>query len=456
MKLIGAFAVIILLGGATAYYLSERSVREGFQNFSLQSGIIHAYQLQQPFADYYQRVGSWRGVENLFAEMGPGMMQSPAMLVYHYNLILADEDGTVLLAPDPRLLGQRLSEEALIAGVPINAAGQRVGTLLSASLENAFNPLEQTFLGSISRSILVASLTAALAALVVGALLLRQLTQPLRRLVQATEQIASGDKGPRLPVHSKDELGQLSAAFNRMAERLEKSEKLRRQMIADIAHELRTPLTVLQGNLQAIREGVFEVTPETIASIHDESLLLTRLVNDLRELSLAEAGELSLKKQPTDLSELTRRIAANFQPQLDERHVKLLIELPERLPPIEIDADRIGQVLLNLLSNAQRHTPAEGKITVAVKEAPSELQISITDTGPGIAPEDLPYVFERFWRADKSRSRQSGGSGLGLAIAKQLVEAHGGKIWAQSQPGQGTTFTFTLPKSTPSSLFPAL
>jgi len=448
VKLIGAFAVIILLGGATAYWLAERAVREGFQSFSTQSGLIHAYQLQQPFAEYYERAGSWRGVESFFAEMGPGMMQSPAMLVYHYNLILADEGGTVLLAPDPRLLGRRLSQEALVAGVPINVAGQRVGTLLSASLENAFNPLEQTFLGSISRSILIASLMAALGALIVGALLFRQLTQPLRRLARATEQIASENRGPgpRLPVHSKDELGQLSAAFNRMAERLEKSEKLRRQMIADIAHELRTPLTVIQGDLQALREGVFTPTPETLASIHDESLILTRLVNDLRELSLAEAGELSLKKQLTNLSELIRRIAVNFQPQLNEKRIKLILEVPEKLPRLEIDPDRIGQVFLNLLSNAERHTPAGGQITVTVQQTQTELQISVADTGPGIAPEDLPYIFERFYRADKSRSRQSGGSGLGLAIAKQLVEAHGGKIWAQSPPGQGTTFIFALSK----------
>lgn len=459
MKLIGAFAIIILLGGTTAYWLTERAVREGFQAFSLQSGIINAYQLQQPFADYYERVGSWRGIENFL--MGPGMMHqmgpemgmmhsmdmSPAMLAYHYNLILADEDGVILLAPDPRLLGRRLTQEALIAGVPINAAGRRVGTLLAGSLENAFNPLEQTFLSSINRSILIASLIAALGALIVSALLLRQLTQPLRRLARATEQISLEKLGPRLPVHSKDELGQLSAAFNRMIERLERSEKLRRQMIADIAHELRTPLTVLQGNLQALREGVFEATPENIASIHEESLILTRLVNDLRELSLAEAGELPLKKQPTNLSELIRRLAANFQPQLDEKQIKLIVEVPEKPITIDIDPDRIGQVFLNLLSNAQRHTPAEGRITVAVREAPTELQISVTDTGPGIASEDLPYVFERFWRGDKSRSRHSGGSGLGLAIAKQLVEAHGGRIWVESHQGGGTTFTFALPKS---------
>jgi two-component system OmpR family sensor kinase/two-component system sensor histidine kinase BaeS len=455
VKLIGAFALVIILGGTAAYWLTDRALRENFQVFSTQSGLIHAYQLQQPFADYYEQVGSWHGIENFAGpagsqtQMGPGMMQqmSPAMLIYHYDLILADHDGTVLLAPDSRLLGQRLPEQALIDDVPINVAGRRVGTLLAGSMENAFNPLDQAFLSSISRSVLTASLIAALAALIVGALLLRQLTQPLRRLARATEQIASGNSGPgpRLPVHSRDELGQLTASFNRMAERLEKSEQLRRQMVADIAHELRTPLTVIQGDLQAIREGVFAPTPEAITSIHEESLRLNRLVNDLKELSLAEAEELTLNCRPTNINELIRQTATVTQPQLESKGIKLNVELPDEPVTAEVDSDRVGQVLVNLLSNAQRYTPEGGEIAVRLRRQGGKALVSVSDAGPGIAPDDLPYVFERFWRADRSRARVSGGSGLGLAIAKQLVEAHGGQIWAESSPGHGATFTFTLP-----------
>jgi signal transduction histidine kinase len=453
LKLIGAFAIIILLGGATAYWLAQRAVREGYQSFSAQSGIIHAYELQQPLAEYYTRNGSWRRVENFLTGMGSGMMQtmSPAMLLYHYNLILTDEDGKVLLAPDSRLLGRRLSEDTLIAGVPINAGGRRIGTLLAGSAENAFSPLEQAFLDSVSRSTLIASVVAALAALVVGALLLRQVTGPLRQLARATKQIASGDPGPRLPAKAKDELGQLSIAFNQMAERLEKSEQLRRQLIADIAHELRTPLTVIQGNLEAMRAGAFAPTPEAISSLHEESIILTRLVNDLRELSLVQAGELSLQKQLTDISMLTRRTAASFQPQIDQKKIQLALQVPGKLPSLKIDPHRISQVLVNLLSNALHHTPIGGQITITIQETPSELQISVADTGPGIAPDDLPHVFERFWRADQSRSRLTSGSGLGLAIAKQLVEAHGGRIWVEdpTEVSQntltGATFIFTLP-----------
>ena len=449
VKLIGAFAAVTLFGGGTAYWLAERAIHESFQVFSTQSGIVHAYELQQIFADYYARNGSWRGIENLLPEMSPGMMHpmSPAMLLYQYNLILADTDGAILLAPNPQLSGRRLTPEALINGVPINAAGQRVGTLLAGSLENAYSPLEQAFFGSISRSIFVATLVAAVAALIIGALLLRQLTVPLRQLARATEQIASAHSGPapRLPVHSKDELGQLSAAFNHMAERLEKSELLRRRMIQDVAHELRTPLTVIQGNLQALRDRVYRPTPEVIDSLHEESQLLSRLVNDLRDLSLAEAGELRLHRQSTDLRELVQRIATTLKPSMQSKGLRLVVEVPDLPLPVDIDPERIAQVLLNLLSNAQRYTLEAGQITLAVQESSSELQVSVSDTGPGIAPEDLPHVFERFWRGDRSRTRASGGAGLGLAIAKQFVEAHGGRIWVESPPRQGATFTFSLP-----------
>ncbi|OGF57048.1 MAG: hypothetical protein A2Z21_10290 [Candidatus Fraserbacteria bacterium RBG_16_55_9] len=460
VKLIGAFATVILLGGVTAYWLVERAVREGFQAFSFQNGIIHAYELQQPLADYYSQVGSWRGIENFLnaagsqSPMGSEMMpqMGPAMLLYHYNLILADEQGTILLAPDPQFVNRQLTPGALISGVPINVAGRRVGTLLAGSAENAYNPLEQAFFGSISRSILIASLIAALGALFVGALLMRQLTQPLRRLARATEQIASGNSGPtpRLPVPSRDELGQLSAAFNRMAERLERSEHLRRQMTADIAHELRTPLTVIQGNLQALLDGVLNPTPEAIASLHEETQLLNRIVNDLRDLSLAEAGELRLHRQPTDLRELVQRVVAAFQSSMKSKALKLVLEVPEVPLQLETDPERIAQVLFNLLSNAQRHTPQSGRITVRVWRQTEEVLVSVSDTGPGIAPQDLPYVFERFWREDKSRTRASGGSGLGLAIAKQFIEAHGGQIGVENSPGQGATFTFRLPWTQPS------
>lgn len=432
VKLAGALIAVVLLSGGTAFWLTRQAMHEVFRAFTLQSGIIQAYQLQQTFVNYYERVGSWRGVDT-----------SLALLSYHANLILADEQGVALLAPDPRWVGRKLPDEALTAGVPINAGGRRVGTLVAGALEDSLNPLEQTFLNSLNGSLLTASVLAALAAMALGILFLRQLTISLRRLAHATEQISRGNTRLRLPVHSHDELGQLSAAFNRMAERLEKSEKLRRQMIADIAHELRTPLTVIQGDLQAILDGVYQPTPEVIASIHEESTLLARLVNDLHELSLAETGELRLEKRPADMREIVQRAVTVIDPQVRARNIAIELELPQGPVPVEIDAQRIEQVLLNLLSNAERYTPIGGQIRVALTVHKSNAIVQISDTGPGINPEDLPYIFERFWRA--SRPRATGGTGLGLAIAKHFVEAHGGRIWAESTPGKGATLTFSLP-----------
>jgi len=435
VKLAGAFAALVILSGAITFWLTTQALHGAFHAFTLQSGIIQAYQLQEAFAAHYERVGSWRSIE-----------MSLAMLAYHANLILADAEGIVVLAADPQWVSRKLPEEVLTAGVPINVAGRRVGTLVAGALEDAFSPLEQTFLDSLSSSIWRAGTLAALAATVLGVLLLRQLTVPLRRLAQVTEQISLGNTpGPRLPVYSRDELGQLSAAFNRMVERLERSEKLRRQMIADIAHELRTPLTVIQGNLQAILDGVYEPTPNVIASIHEESLLLARLVGDLRDLSLAEAGELRLEKQLTDIRDAIRQTVTVIEPRLASKRIALNVTLPDEPVLVEIDPQRIQQVLLNILSNAERYTPEDGQITLSAVNFNTEVHISVTDSGPGIAPEDLPYVFERFWRGDRSRSRATGGTGLGLAIAKQFVEAHGGRIWAESTPGKGSTFAFSLP-----------
>jgi signal transduction histidine kinase len=218
-------------------------------------------------------------------------------------------------------------------------------------------------------------------------------------------------------------------------------------MIADIAHELRNPLAVIKADLQALVDGIYPLTKERVASIQEESLLLERLVEDLRILSLAEAGELTLKRQPINLSDLVQRIATNFRSHLQAKGVQLELQAPEEPLEIWIDPDRIGQVLLNLLRNAGSYTPRGGHIMVVVERKGSDVQVAVSDTGPGIAPEDLPYIFERFWRADKARSLQSSGSGLGLAIAKRLIEAHGGRIWAESPGslGMGATFAFTLP-----------
>ncbi|MDA8186749.1 MAG: ATP-binding protein [Dehalococcoidales bacterium] len=336
--------------------------------------------------------------------------------------------------------------------------GMMNGPAMRSMMENLGAP-ERDFLDSVNRSMWIAGSSAVVLALLLSLALARQMSQPLRRLTFAAKSIASGDLSQRVRVNSRDELGELGNAFNSMAESLARNEQVRRNMVADIAHELRTPLTIVQGNLEAILDGIVPPTKENVASIHEETTVLARLITDLRELSLAEAGQLKLQRAPTDVAELVRKVVARNQAEAIEKGIDLDLDLPEGLPLADVDEQRVSQVVNNLLSNALRHTGSGGRVSVAARndgvsalDTPAKdvpfLTLSVADTGSGIPAEELPYVFDRFYRLDKSRARASGGSGIGLAIVKQLVEAHGGNAWAESEVGAGSTFYFTVPAAT--------
>jgi two-component system OmpR family sensor kinase len=235
-------------------------------------------------------------------------------------------------------------------------------------------------------------------------------------------------------------------AFNEMTSALEEGERLRQNLVADVAHELRTPLSVLQGNLRALLDDVYPLEKAEIAGLYDETRLLSRLVDDLRELAQAEAGQLSFNLRPTDVGDVLRTTVTNFEPAAEAKAIGLMVKVADKLPPATSDPDRLAQVLRNLLTNALRHTPEGGQVTVSATTAGDAVEIAVADNGEGIAPEDLPHVFDRFYRGDRSRSRAEGSAGLGLAIVRAIVEAHGGQVRAASDgPGQGSTFRFTLP-----------
>jgi len=248
---------------------------------------------------------------------------------------------------------------------------------------------------------------------------------------------------------ARGELGELARSFNSMADDLEHTQRLRRNMVADIAHELRTPLSNLSGYLEAIRDGVIKPDEDVIKSLDEEVATLARLIDDLQELSLADAGELKLIIQTEDITRLIKEAVTAVRPKAAARDLSLTTRLARGLPKAAVDAHRVKQVLHNLLENAVAHTGRGGKITVAARAAENQISVSVSDTGEGIAAAELPLIFERFYRVDKSRARVTGGSGLGLTIAKRLVEAHGGTIRAESQPGRGSTFTFTVPAAAP-------
>jgi two-component system OmpR family sensor kinase/two-component system sensor histidine kinase BaeS len=268
--------------------------------------------------------------------------------------------------------------------------------------------------------------------------------------MKAADAIAGGDLSARVALEGSGEFTHFARSFNRMAEALETADHQRRELLADVAHELRTPLTVIQGNLEGLRDGVYEATPDHLDLVLDETHRLSRLVDDLRLLTLAEAGQLPLDPQRLDVPQLLADVRDAFACQADEAGISLVIDTPESLPPLVADPQRLGQILGNLLANALRHTPPGGEITLGAAPTTKGVRLWVADTGEGVRPEDLPRIFDRFWRADPARSHEPGvGMGLGLAIAKSLVEAHGGRIWAESQVGQGTKVSCILPSPAP-------
>jgi signal transduction histidine kinase len=273
----------------------------------------------------------------------------------------------------------------------------------------------------------------------------RRIVRPIESLTAAVRSLETGDLKQRVKAESKDEIGVLAHAFNSMTEKLARNEELRRNMVSDIAHELRTPLTNIRCQLEILQDGLAKPEPAVIDSLHDETMFLAQLVDDLQELTLADAGQLSLARQPMNINEQIIATVNALQPVARNHEISIKTNIGDGLPLINADSRRIGQVLRNLLNNALAHTGCGGEVRIHSLRDGTNIEVSVSDTGEGIADEHLPFVFERFYRTDASRNRKTGGAGLGLAIVKQLVLAHGGKISATSKIGNGSTFTFTLP-----------
>jgi histidine kinase len=331
--------------------------------------------------------------------------------------------------------GGLISGQGMMQGL---GAGRIVMSDLFANFQASFN-----------EALVLALAAAGLAAMLVSLLLSRRIVAPVRRMTIVSQHIADGHYSDRVQSDNQDELGQLAHSFNQMAESLEQVERMRRQLIADVSHELRTPLTAIQGSMEGLLDGVLPADPETYHQIHQEAGRLARLVDDLQELSRVEAGASPLEIKPSRIVDLIMTTIKRLKPQAVKKKINLEADLPKDLPLVSLDEARITQVLTNLVSNALQYTPEGGDIRIHARQIKDEVQIGITDTGIGIPAEHIAHLFTRFYRVDKSRSRQAGGgSGIGLTIARHLVESHAGRIWVESPgAGQGSTFFFTLPIS---------
>ena len=422
---------------------------------------------------YYQTNARWDGVLNYYQlrnsanshfnpppnspPRGPDGGQPQTIF-----FALADQGGRVLIPAGDYKAGDTIPQAALAQGTPITVDGTRVGRVLVVGSPPPLGTPEQRYLYRSNLALLYAALGASAVALALGIILARALTHPIRDLTIAIRGITQGNLKQTVLVKSNDELGELAVAFNQMSADLDRLTQSRRQMTADIAHDLRNPLTVIGGYIESMQDGVLKPTPERLDAIQMEVRHLERLIEDLRTLSQADAGELSLNREPVSVPMLLEQIAESYCPLAEKQNVTLVIDAPNDLPAILADPDRLAQVLGNLITNSLRYTPAGGEIrlmarqdiNIRAKDAlpvqgegsgkNASLTLTVSDNGEGISREALPYVFDRFYRADPSRARGDG-SGLGLAIAKSIVEAHGGAISATSAPGAGTKITICLP-----------
>jgi two-component system OmpR family sensor kinase/two-component system sensor histidine kinase BaeS len=449
IRLILSFIIVIVITILSMVGIALTNTAREVNSFMLHGGMTGVDEIASSLEDYYTQNASWEGVQTEFYGPGRGlggMMGQGGMAgMMNQRLALADLSGVILVDTLSRSSGGQLSKLEIDRAIPLYSRGKLVGYLLAEG-GASFGPAAQTnLLQRLNSAALIGGAIAFLLSLVLALLLSYSLLRPVRDLQKAARGLEAGDLSQRVPVHGSDELAQLGRGFNQMADSLQHSEESRRAMTADIAHELRNPLAVQRAQLEALQDGIYPLTPENLSPLLEQNLLLTRVVEDLRTLALADAGQLELEKAPVDLRALAERVVERFKPQSEARKVQISTGQSQGLPVLILDSMRIEQILGNLLGNALRYTPEGGEISVGLERVKNKILLTVHDSGPGIPDGTLEQIFERFYRADRSRSRSEGGSGLGLAIARQLARAHGGDLTAANHAQGGAIFTLTLP-----------
>jgi len=469
-KFMAAFAAVIIAGGAVMYTVINVSTRRQYQTLARESDVAAAEALSRLFAGYYEQTGSWKGVERFYRLLtegeerppeGPGgHMRGPMggmmmrRLGVFSRIVLTGPQGRVVFDSRGVLEGSFHPPRHIERGVPVRAFGSVAGHIFVGTMvEPALDPVERRFLKQVNVTVIITLSAVLAAALFITGFLVRRITGPLKKIEGASEKIGSGDFSARVSVARGDELGRVAGRFNRMAASLEEAEIWRRQLISDSAHELRTPMSLIQGRLEMMLEGVYEISKESISKVYEEARHMTDLIEELKSLSDADRGELLSRRGPVEVIRLTERAAESFRSRAEARGIRI-----ETIPMIdsavvEGDEGKLYQVLLNVIGNAVRFTPAGGSIEVRTGRGTtgkgSGVFISVADSGPGVPEDKLDRIFDRFYRIDEARNREHGGRGLGLAISKAIVEGHGGTIRAFNRPAGGLEVRITLPAGSP-------
>lgn len=439
-KLILAFLVSSLLSTLLVILFTRWRNTEEFRLFLLDQ---NRPSIVTTLSGYYQKNGSWTGITNL--DFTPQPPPEPKTQFNRGPFTLVDTTGHVVLAGEGYQVGDTASPSDIASGVAIQADGKNVGTLLIN--RNAYRVTTQgsNFLNRINFQILLSGLIAMILALILAIIFSQNITKPIRELTTATQVVSEGKLAHEVPVRSRDEIGQLAASFNQMSSDLARSINARRQMTADVAHELRTPISVILGHAEAVHDKVLPPSMETFEIIREEAERLEHLVDDLRVLSMADAGELKLSLRAYSIQKLLHDAQKTYSHQARQKKISIQTKIASEMPEIEIDPERMKEVFSNIIENALRYTPQNGHITLSAELAGDSVQMRVQDTGPGVASDELDRIFERFYRTEASRARDKGGSGLGFAIAKSIVERHNGRIWAESESGKGLTIVIELP-----------
>ena len=442
-KLTLAFLIVGVAGAALVAIIIGVRTRAEFNTFV--DTQLHV-EMVDALANYYEENSGWQDVSTF-------IHKDSAFRLHDARLILLDTNNTVLYGFGPDNDGKPYPGDRIPPGLPVEVDGKAVGTFIlqpdnkteSYTPPEVYSP-EEDFLRNVNTAALASAGIAGLFALALGSLLARNLTKPIRELTAVTQTMADGKLGQQVEVRTKDEIGELATSFNQMSHDLADASRQRKQMTADIAHDLRTPLSIILGYTEALSDGKMAADADILHVMHDKAKQLQRLVEDLRTLALADAGELSLIRRLVEPQMMLEHTALAHMVQAEAQNVSLHVEVDPDTPTIYVDRERMGQVLGNLVSNALRYTPNGGRITLGASSDGAQVTLRVADTGAGIAAEDLPHIFDRFYRVDKSRHNPSNESGLGLAIAKSIVQVHGGEITAVSDgPGYGTTFFIYLP-----------